>query len=522
MSRGPQGLPAASGKSYAASSRHLTIPFLLRAATMRRIHLVFSISLVLLCAWQGISSGENNLVDLDKYGGFKGIQGKSTGFFHIEEIDGRNWFVTPEGNAFFAVALSHLFSGESDLACQNVYGGDADVWMKDSFHKAKAMGFNCALGSATSPERNLNGFVDTEKAEKLFRESNFPFAVGVILLKHPWEFVDGETLPDIFHPDYDQLIRSRAAQVCPKYKDDPLCMGYYYGFGAFNKADQWVNHHFALPPGSPGREALADLLIKRYDGDVAEFNKVYGCSLKELAEIKSSYNVTYEKEYERRNYPRIRASLNGRKLADFEAIVSKMCVTLYRLGHDAIRRWDENHLILGSFIKEWALSVDSWKKVVPYVDMIAPQHVNEFISVNEISKATGLPIIFSDEYFGFHYPDYKTRTGNVHAGLVSHDARGEVYAANLMRHAKDPNVMGVTYCACMFDQGGNTLAKKNQNGFYSLDGKPRQKLIDVVTQTNRAVYEHASQPASATELEKLHDALFAKWHEHSVKRRGRR
>ena len=36
----------------------------------------------------------------------------------------------------------------------------------------------------------LNGFVDTEKAERLFREFNFPFAVGVILLKHPWEFVD--------------------------------------------------------------------------------------------------------------------------------------------------------------------------------------------------------------------------------------------------------------------------------------------------------------------------------------------
>ena len=263
---------------------------------MLGFRLVFSTSLVLLCAWNGICSSETNHVDLDKYGGFKGIQGRTTGFFHIEEINGRSWFITPEGNAFFAIALSHLFSGESDLACQNVYSGDADAWMKDSFRKAKAMGFNCALGSATSPERNLNGFVDTEKAEQLFREFNFPFAVGVILLKHPWEFVDGETLPDIFHPDYEQLIRTRAAEVCPKYRDDPLCMGYYYGFGAFNKADQWVNHHFALPPGSPGRETLADLLIKRYDGDVTRFNKVYGCSLKDFAEIKSTFQVTFEKE----------------------------------------------------------------------------------------------------------------------------------------------------------------------------------------------------------------------------------
>ena len=92
--------------------------------------------------------------------------------------------------------------------------------------KARAMGFNCALGGATSPERNLNGFVELELAENIFREQNFPCAVGVILLKHPWEFVEGETLPDIFDPDYAQLIESRVEEVCPKVKDDPLMIGY--------------------------------------------------------------------------------------------------------------------------------------------------------------------------------------------------------------------------------------------------------------------------------------------------------
>ena len=485
----------------------------------------FSNVLVTLLMFVGSARAQSTSEQVDtfdKYGGTTVIKGHATGFFHVEKIDGRSWFITPDGNAFFAVALSHLFSGESDLACKNVYDGDADAWMKDSFAKARAMGFNCALGSATSPERNLNGFVDVKKAEALFREANFPFAVGVILLKHPWEFVDGETLPDIFHPDYEQLIAGRAADVCSRYKDDPLCMGYYYGFGAFNKADQWVNHHFALPSGSPGREVLSELLIKRYARNVKKFNDVYGCQLKDIGEIKTSFNVTFEKEYERRNYPRVRESLNEQKLADFEAIVSHMCVTLYRMGHESIRRWDQNHLILGSFIKEWALSVDSWKKAAPYVDMIAPQHVNEFISVNKISEATGLPIIFSDEYFGFHYPDYKTRTGNVHAGLVSHDARGEVYRANLSRHFKDPQVIGVTFCACMFDQGGNTLAKKNQNGFYTLDGQPRTKLIDMVTRTNASIYEHAANPASPEDLEELHKKLFALWHEYSVKRRPNR
>lgn len=89
-----------------------------------------------------------------------------------------------------------------------------------------------------------------------------------------------------------------------------------------------------------------------------------------------------------------------------------------------------------------------------------------------------------------------------------------------MRHFKDPNVMGVTYCACMYDQGGNTLAKNNQNGFYSLTGEPRQKLIDVMTKLNREVYQHATKPATPEPLDVLQKQLLGKWKEQSV-RRGR-
>ena len=74
----------------------------------------------------GLLGTTNAQENLDRYGGTTAIKRKATGFFHIEQIDGRNWFITPDGNAFFAVTLSHLFSGESDLACKNVYGGDVD------------------------------------------------------------------------------------------------------------------------------------------------------------------------------------------------------------------------------------------------------------------------------------------------------------------------------------------------------------------------------------------------------------
>ena len=246
------------------------------------------------------------------------------------------------------------------------------------------------------------------------------------------------------------------------------------------------------------------------------FNKVYGTSLQSITDLKSTEHLRYEQAYERRNYPMIRRGLDEQKLKDFEAIISHMCVTLYQLGHDAIRRHDQNHLIFGSFIKEWALTAESWKAAAPYVDMIAPQHFNSDISVNRLADAVNLPIIFSDEYFGFFHPE---QSGNKHASVKSHDARGEIYRANLLRHCKDPQTLGVTYCACMFDQGGETLKKGMQNGFYSLEGVPRANLIHEVSQINRAIYQHASKPASPEELTILKDKLFALWAKHNASNR---
>ena len=77
--------------------------------------------------------------------------------------------------------------------------------------------------------------------------------------------------------------------------------------------------------------------------------------------------------------------------------------------------------------------------------------------------------------------------------------------------------LGVTSCACMFDQGGETLKKGKQNGFYDLEGNPREGLIKAVTDINHAVYEHTPQPASAEELAQRKADLFATWDKYSVR-----
>ncbi|MFC2089358.1 hypothetical protein ACFLT1_01175 [Bacteroidota bacterium] len=451
---------------------------------------------------------------LDSYGGLKSIKGAETGFFHLEEIDGRNWFITPEGNAFFALAISHLYSGDSDVACKNAFGDDHDKYYEESFERTRAMGFNCALGGATSPERNLNGFVDVEKAEQKFRDNHFPYTVGLILIKHQWEFEEGETLPDIFAPEYEAFIDERAAELCPKYKDDPLVMGYYYGFGAFNETAKWVNHHLSHAPNAPGRTALVNLLEKRYNDDVDQFNDVYGLSLSAISDLKEKEILAYDNDFENRNFEKTAKTLDTNQLEDFEAIVAEMCTKLYKMGYSAIKKYDKNHLIFGSFVKEWALSAETWKATAPYIDMIAPQHFNFDISHQKAAEAAGLPVLFSDDYFGFCYPKNNGKGGYV--GVDSHDARGIIYNASVKRHFKDPSVAGVTYCICMYDQGGEFFENWGIiEGFYDIEGSPREKLIQDVTEANKHIYEHATTHAISTkELMVYEDELFRLWEKH--------
>ena len=64
-----------------------------------------------------------------------------------------------------------------------------------------------------------------------------------------------------------------------------------------------------------------------------------------------------------------------------------------------------------------------------------------------------------------------------------------------MRHYKDPQCIGVAYCACLFDQGGDTLAKLSH-------------LLAVMELADRLLPEREPVP----EFEELIRGFLAHWH----------
>jgi len=383
---------------------------------------------------------------MDAYGGFTGLKGESTGWFHLEEFGGRTWFVTPEGHAFFPVSLAHLYTGHSRETVRRFYGGDQGEWMEDWLGKTRALGFNCALAGATSNCRNTTHYVDTNLAESIFHRESFPYAVGIFLIPHPNELPEGQERPDVFAPAYRHWAEQMIADVCSRHASDPLVMGYYYGFGSFINPQSWI------------------------------------------------------------------ASL-GRNVSDenLQEHVREIAVSLYSMAHDAIRRHDPNHLILGPYVKEQSFDLETWKALAPYVDTLTPQHVNRDISFAEQRAATGRAVLVSDEVTGHLHDEAHRHLQR----LSSSEAKGRIYAMLLERHLRDPNVCGVNFCATLYDLDEGPLLERwgMAEGLYDRDGNPKPGLVDAVAEANGNIYERATEPYGPDQLAELDARLVRTWDE---------
>lgn len=177
---------------------------------------------------------------LDAYGGFTALKGTATGWFHLEELNGRTWFITPDGNAFFPVSLAHIYTGHSRDTIRQNHNDDQAAWMEAWFAQQRDLGFNCALADATSDCRDLAHYIDRDGARAVFRRESFPYAVGLFLIPHPVELPEGQERPDIFAAEYREWAETLIVDTCAKHADDPLVMGYYYGFGSFINPRSWM------------------------------------------------------------------------------------------------------------------------------------------------------------------------------------------------------------------------------------------------------------------------------------------
>ncbi len=177
------------------------------------------------------------------YGGYTNTRAKATGFFRVEKIDGRWWFVDPDGHLFLSAGADVMrpdmvtrsrgrdaFFKElppGDLRSGRGRGDDPGVsfltwnisrrygsdwqpgWADTTFRRMAAWGLN-TVGNWSDP--------------RLWDAHLMPYVIPL----SGWQTeVDYLGLPDVYSEDFVRLSDERAQEQCAGRKDDPWLLGYF-------------------------------------------------------------------------------------------------------------------------------------------------------------------------------------------------------------------------------------------------------------------------------------------------------
>ena len=128
-----------------------------------------------------------------RYGGYMSTHARASGFFRVEEIDGRWWFVDPDGHLFLSTGINGTPGGGAGFG-----GGDSGT-------------------DRTS--RRLDSWGMTTGGK------NRP---ATMMLRWP-QGTNALGLPDVYAEQFAEEIDASAAAQCMPRRNDPLLLGYFIG-----------------------------------------------------------------------------------------------------------------------------------------------------------------------------------------------------------------------------------------------------------------------------------------------------
>ena len=232
-------------------------------------------------------SATNPAPGRDEYGGFADTQARATGFFRVEQIDGRWWFVTPAGHLFYSVGVNGIgpgsgtrVTGRADMFAAlppalpgltnyparvpgrekvdgqqvNFYGANLQrrfgddwrlPWARLTAQRFAAWGLNTTYGTGLSEALDQTPL-------------NQPYVTYLRGFQTANSIMG---LPDVYAESFPDMVRAEAMRQLTPRKNDPYLLGYFIG----------------NEPPWPGRESqFVDLVLQ---GPATEMRKHFQAGL---------------------------------------------------------------------------------------------------------------------------------------------------------------------------------------------------------------------------------------------------
>jgi len=392
-----------------------------------------------------------------RYGGYLGTKAEATGFFRVEQIDGRWWFVDPDGHLFFSTGVDVMRAwigtrteGREDLFAAlppselrrpprrggpspevsfhawnllRRYGPDWErKWIDLTMRRMEAWGLN-TIGSWSD--------------ENLWDARRKPY----IVFLRGWGIETAYMgLPDVYSEEFARRADEAAARQCAPRKDDPWLLGYFVG----------------NEPAWPGRELLlVEMILEGPPTAIQHEAKAF------LAQGDT---------------PERRRAFIYRAFKSFLEVIN-----------GAIRKHDPNHLNLGiRFGGAPPGEVMRMARVFDVYSLNIYRYAPDSRSLDELYQLTGLPIIIGEFHIG-------TPGRGLAAGLVQardQQERGVAYRYYVENAAAHPALIGTHWFQWWDQPNTGRMDGENYNiGIVDVTDRPHRELVQALQATHKRLLD---------------------------------
>jgi hypothetical protein len=432
------------------------------------------------------------------------VNGKNTGFFHVEQRGETWWVVDPLGRGFVPLGVDHVsFQGHG---CEKLgyapYGrknqakyGSSARWAEETLARLHGWGFNL-LGAGCSPELQYRGLAHTAFVAFGTDVAGMGDAMDIMPNRH----IPGSAFPNVFHPEFEALCRKRARRACSPHVADPWLFGYFLDnelawWGETSPDTGLFDAVMRKSASHTAKLALCDFLAKRYNKDIGRFNEAWGVHLESFDQL------------------RHRDSISGSRpvavAADKKAFVAVIGQRYFSAIARSIRAFDPNHMILGCRFAGGACSSDVWRSAGRYCDIVSFNYygkvdLTQGIARDDTHDRRGKPLVdvFQTFYDRARRPLMVTEWSfpAIDAGVPSVHGAGQRFRTQAQR-ARATEITERTMLALPFlighdyfmwvDEPALGISQKfpedSNYGLVNEDGKPYELLTDAFTRVHREV-----------------------------------
>ena len=345
------------------------------------------------------------------------------GFFTLNKRKGRWFLLSPDGEPFFTLGLNHIDPASLRYAdnihlWRNRYDGSMLKWIRESVRPRLAdWGFNSV---GWTQEVITRGETNHRHSRHWTAEEydvlDMPYCHQLPFADfHQWE---AETRnPDFFSSGFVDWADHVAREHCVPLADDPRLIGYFY-----IDCPTWVH----VRP------------INEWKGPIFD--------------------------------PEDLKTETGKKE------LTRLATQWYRVTHDAVRRYDPHHLILGDRYEANApLPIEVVQAAKPYVDVLSFQDFRAPVEhLADWHERTGMPVLWADGAKSISVEEEGERWGR---------NNGRWYREVLAGLRENPGCVGAHLC------GAFQRNRVRRRGLLDLQERPDREMIEQF----RAANEETSQ-----------------------------